>query len=58
MAARDHPQFAKDTIAGTVNAIVAYGDHQFELLEDALSSMPEDFRKVPFRQHYRFYSDF
>jgi len=52
MAARDDPQFAKDIFKGTaVNAIVAYQDHQFDLLEDALSSMPMDYRKTPFRQH-------
>ena len=48
MAARDHPQFAKDAFAGTVHAIVAYQDHTFELLADALSSMPMDYRKIHF----------
>jgi len=51
MAARDDPQFAKDVFAGTVNAVVAYQKQQFELLDDALSSMPMNYHKVPFRQH-------
>ena len=38
MAARDDPQFAMDVFAGAVKAIAAYQEHQFDLLDDALSS--------------------
>ena len=51
MAARDDPQFAKEVFVGTVHAVVAYQEKLFELLDDALSSMPMNYRKVSFRQH-------
>ena len=51
MAAREDRQFAKGVFAGTVNAVAAYQEHQFELLDDGLTSMPMTFRKVPFWQH-------
>ena len=50
------PQFAKDVFAGTVNAVAAYQEHQLELLDDALSSMSMNYRKVSV-EHYRVYSD-
>lgn len=51
MAARDDPQFAKDIMTSTANAVAAYQVQQFNLLDNALSSVPMDYHNVPFRQH-------